>query len=650
MNDPKVPLGKRLAWWGLYVVLPIVLLGGAVAYLAHPARDAANVQQADTWWTCSMHPQIRLRKPGLCPICNMDLIPLGDAPSSDSRRFSTSPEAAAMMNIETAPVERKFVSTEVRMVGKVDYDETRLAYITARVAGRLDRLFVDYTGVPVKKGDHLVEIYSPELYAAQQELLGAVKAAKESAGSELAIVRKTADATVQSAREKLRLWGLSAEQIADIESSGKLAEHVTINAPLGGIVIQKDMLQGDYVQTGSRIYTIADLSNVWVKLDAYESDLPWLRYGQKVEFTSVSFPGETFHGTISFINPVLDEKTRTVKVRVDVPNADGRLKPEMFVKATVRANIAAGGKVMDAALAGKWISPMHPEIVKDGPGKCDICGMPLVPAESLGYVATTQPAVAPLVVPATAPLVTGTRAVVYVQVPDAKDPTFDGRQIVLGPRAGDYYIVASGLAEGERVVTRGNFKIDSALQIQARPSMMSSDGVAAPAGGEHEGMDMPASQPAADPAFTAQLGKLLDGYCGLQEALSQDALAPAKAAAAQMHKALADVDAAKLSPEQREMWVKHKDAMAKILADAADAKDLQKLREFFSPLSDELIAAGRHFPLAGDKPLYVIKCPMAFNNRGALWLSRTKEIRNPYFGAQMLTCGDMVETLSTAAN
>ena len=269
------------------------------------------------------------------------------------------------------------------------------------------------------------------------------------------------------------MLGLTAEQIAELERTGKPTDHVTIYAPVGGIVTRKDALEGMYVSTGTSIYTIADLSRVWVKLDAYESDLMWLRYGQKVEFTTVSYPGEVFHGTIVFIDPVLDARTRTAKLRLDVPNADGRLKPEMFVKAVVRANVAAGGKVMDPDLAGKWICPMHPSVVKGGPGTCDICGMPLVTTESLGYV-TAEAAASqkPLVIPASAALTTGTRAVVYVELPGTDRPTFEGRVVLLGPKAGDSYLVESGLEEGQRVVTRGNFKIDAALQIQARPSMM----------------------------------------------------------------------------------------------------------------------------------------------------------------------------------
>ena len=466
----------------LVVLLILAFIAGYLVRSVSPERPAAiqsqdvsqqTVTQGQTWWTCSMHPDIRQPKPGKCPICFMDLIPIVPGPADiGPRQISFSKEAIKLMEIETTPVERKFVTAEIRMVGKVDHDETRLKHITAWVPGRIDRLFVDFTGISVNKGDHMVELYSPQLISAQAELLQAVKAAGNIRSETSELVKRTTLATLEAAREKLRLLGLTAEQIEKIETSGKPVTHLTIYSPIGGIVIHKNATEGMYVQTGTPIYTVADLSRLWVKLDAYESDLPWIRYGQEAEFTTEAYPGEVFKGRISFIDPVLHDKTRTVKVRVNVDNSDGKLKPEMFVRAVVRAKVAQGGTVMEPELAGSWICPMHPSVIKGQAGSCDICGMDLVTAESI-YVKADTPKEPPLVIPATAALITGTRAIVYVQVPDTDKPTYEGREIVLGPRAGDYYIVESGLSEGEIVVTSGNFKIDSELQIQAKPSMMS---------------------------------------------------------------------------------------------------------------------------------------------------------------------------------
>ena len=277
----------------LAIVVP-VLAALAVGYLlrgwfspseALPAAAVPSPEEDETeaqWWTCSMHPQIRKPKAGKCPLCGMDLIPIkseGAGELTSMRTFVTSPAGQALMDIQVSPVERKFVTAEIRMVGKVGYDETRVKHISAWVPGRLDRLFVDYTGVDVETGDHMVLMYSPELYAAQEELLQALAVAREHGQGASALMAEMTRSTLVAAREKLRLLGLTKEQIDAVEERGTPSEHVTIYAPIGGTVIEKSKLEGEYVKTGTRIYTIADFSTVWVKMDAYESDLAWLRYG-----------------------------------------------------------------------------------------------------------------------------------------------------------------------------------------------------------------------------------------------------------------------------------------------------------------------------------------------------------------------------------
>lgn len=449
-------------------------------------------------WTCAMHPQIRQRKPGKCPICSMELVPVKSS-SGGLRTLTIKPSVKKLMRVETVPAQRRYVSVNIRMVGKVEYDETKVSHITAWVPGRLDRLYADFTGIQVNKGDHMVYIYSEELYSIQEELIQALKFQKSGVGTGRLNL-------VNAAREKLRLLGLTEQQIKEIEQRDRPERHVNIFSPQSGIVIKKLKQEGDRVRIGERIYTVADLSRVWIQLDAYESDLTWLRYGQTVSFTTEAYPGEFFSGQVSFISPVLNKETRTVKVRVNADNRDGRLKPEMFVRSVVESNIASGGKVLDAKLAGKWISPMHPEIVSDMPGKCKVCGMPLVRAETLGYVkAETNPGSKPLVIPASAVLLTGTRAIVYVELPESKEPTYEGREVLLGPRAGDYYLVRNGLSEGEMVVTNGNFKIDSALQIQAKPTMMTPEGGGGGGGHNHGGETKKTSGTSASPSMQMEL-------------------------------------------------------------------------------------------------------------------------------------------------
>ena len=435
--------------------------------------QSAHVQEGESsvqFWTCSMHPQIKLPKPGQCPICFMDLIPMETGDIDEGPRVlkmsSTSMELA---EIETQPVRRGVARSEIRLSGKVEYDETRLGHITAWVPGRIEKLYVDYTGITVKKGDHMVELYSPELYAAQEELIQSLKLTQTSTSG---LGRETAWITLEAAREKLRLLGLNAHQIKEVETRGTPADRMLVNSPMSGIVIHKNAVEGMYVSTGTRIYAIVDLRRVWIILNAYESDLSWLNFGQDVEFTTEAYPGESFKGKIAFIDPVLDNKTRTVKVRMNIPNPVGKLKPGMFVRAVVTSVIDSKGRSVNPDIAGKWVGPMHPEVVKDAPGICDICGMDLVRAEDLGIVNVPDEKNMPLLVPASAVLLTGKRAVVYIRVP-GKIPLFEGREIELGPRAGNDYIVRSGLQDGERVVVKGNFKIDSAMQIAAKPSMMS---------------------------------------------------------------------------------------------------------------------------------------------------------------------------------
>jgi Cu(I)/Ag(I) efflux system membrane fusion protein len=761
------------SWFGNKKVQIAILV--IIAFLAgykvrskslHEHEDASTNSEKQTIWTCSMHPQIKLPKPGLCPICNMDLIPLTMdeiQAGASMRQLTVSESAKKLMDIEVAPVERKFVSAVVRMVGKVDYDETNLAYITAWVPGRLDKLYVDYTGVPVNKGDHMVYLYSPELISAQEELLQALEAVKNIQKTELSIMREMTESTVKAAREKLRLWGLKPEQIIEIETTGQVTDHMTIYSPTGGIVIHKNAVEGMYVQTGTKIYTIADLSKVWVKLDAYESDLEWLRYGQEMEFTTVSYPGHIFKGTISFIDPILNDRTRTVKIRVNVQNPDGKLKPGMFVKAVVRSQVAGGGRIMDAGLVGKWICPMHPEIIKETSGSCDICQMPLVTTESQGYV-SDDPALVekPLVIPVSAALVTGTRAIVYVQVPNTEKPTYEGREIALGPRAGDYYLVRNGLKQGELVVVKGNFKIDSSLQIMAKPSMMTPEG--AGGGGMHDhglktevdkgeakpAVDLPAlskyqiqaviakaqvienavesedlqkiksafseldralknvdmellaglphmlwaeyqmrlsndavegmeaetlkdakitakslagnissmaakfglvhKHPASEVSrisdtFRKQLAKVFESYFAMQQGLADDKIQLATESAKKASSALKTVDMKLLSGKDHDKWMKFSAELESILSKASQSKDIKLLREDFYLLSQQLTRIAKHFGSTGQLPLYILHCPMAFDNKGAQWLQDNDKTSNPYFGQMMLRCGGVEEII-----
>lgn len=669
------------AWRSVSAIIAIVLIvvafgfglslgGGGGGAPTAPSVGASSRPQsrpqspsgseAPTEYTCSMHPQVRLPDPDAkCPICSMSLIPVtpagageGEGEGEDRDRVLVmTPAAAALADIRTTPVVRRYPEQTVRLFGSIDYDETRTATIAAYVPGRLERLFVDYTGIPVQAGDHLVEIYSPDLVTAEAELVALSGNLARMRGTVGDGTVRSVESTVEGAREKLRLWGLTPEQIRTVEETGETSDRLTVYSPMGGVVIRKHKVTGDYVKTGEPIFTVADFTHLWLRLDAYTSDLRWLRYGQPVEFTTESYPGETFHGRVSFIDPEVSRVTRTAKIRVNVDNTDRRLKPGMFVRAVVKPVIGSGGEVIAEDMAGRWVCPMHPEIVKDREDKCDLCGMDLVPAEGLGYVAQETTGRPPLVIPASAPLITGTRAVVYVRLRDRVQPTFEGREVVLGPRAGDVYMVhedaptGANLSEGDEVVVNGAFKIDSALQIAAKPSMM--DPVAAPAVavGDHRGVTDPSRRVEAPAAFVAGLAPVYRAYFEAQEALAADDLQRFRRGVSVLETAVGVVETEGLGPA-RPAWRRAADRLG---VDAGPAADLEAARRRLDALSRAIIDLERAFGHSGDGAHYVTFCPMAFDNRGAHWLARSPEIHNPYFGAAMPRCGIVQETSPAGA-
>jgi len=662
----------KVRGWGWKIIVPALVIAAFALGLMirggdEPApgkeQSVAAEHQHDEegevlFWTCAMHPQIQQPGPGQCPICGMDLIPVyageegGGSGSLGEREIKLSPYARKLAEIEESPVMRMEVSSEVRMVGKVAYDERKVGYITAWVPGRIDKLHVDFTGTDVEKGDPMVWLYSPELYSAQQELIEAWKAHRQLKTSGLESIRTTAWTTVEAARDKLRLWGLTSGQIKQIERRGRAEDHVTIYAPLSGVVIHKNGLEGMYVATGTKIYTIADLSRVWTMMDAYESDLVWLREGQEVEIRVEAYPGEIFKGRIEFIDPFLNPKTRTAKVRVTMPNPDLKLKPEMFVNGLVR--------------------PTSEDVQR-------------VAGESAGQGL-------PLVIPASAPLITGKRAVVYVADPE-REGVYQGRLVTLGPRAGDYYLVKEGLQEGEMVVTNGNFKIDSAIQIMAKPSMMNPEG-GGPAPGHRHGSATESPAPADEKAgeiaggheghkaedepredgggndgqgsgakgsetkvhrgriyeapadFKKQLDAALSAYLKVHQALAGDDLQGAVASARNVIESLKKVDMGLLVGEGHMEWMKQLETLNKSAENIAAAKDVNQARTWFQELSDAMHYSIHSFGPVRAEPVYRIHCPMAFDGQGADWLQDKKEVENPYYGKVMLKCGSLAETIS----
>ncbi|MFH1377688.1 MAG: efflux RND transporter periplasmic adaptor subunit [Planctomycetota bacterium] len=500
-------------------------------------RPAAisNDAKAQQVYTCSMHPQVRLPNPGKCPICEMPLIPADSAQSSDdgTPMLTLSEHAIAMAGIETSPVTYRDLNQELQAVGLIQYNETSLATITARVDGYAEKLFVNVTGLEINAGDHLIEIYSPDLLIAEQELL-------------IALQDGVSGPLVESSKIKLRNWGLTSQQIDELASSRKIADRVTLYSPISGTVIEKKVIENGSFKTGDVLYQIANLDTVWVYLDIYEYDIAQVRYGQRVEIKAESYPGQVFVGMVSFVEPTLNEKSRTIKVPVHIENANHILKPGMFVSAVIKAAIGPDGSAAPTGIEGKFTCPMHPQVIADAVGLCPMCNMPLrqipgsdtethgqhgdaqtqmvryaCPMKCEGDKTYDEPGNCPvcnmklkpldvpsspsapnerkglLAVPVSAVLDSGLRRIVFIEKGRG---VFELREVTLGPRNDEYYMVIEGLTEGERVVTRGGFLIDSQFQITGHPSLYYPGGLHATMGHQHDGADKkPADMPTETP-------------------------------------------------------------------------------------------------------------------------------------------------------
>ena len=424
------------------VIISITLIAGIIlgwVFFHSPAvkeekHDHAAGTTNETIWTCAMHPQIRMHEPGKCPICAMELIPLVQGGVTvDPDNIHMTREAAQLANVLTSIVSKQNPVKELRLYGKVQADERLLQSQVSYLPGRIEKLFVNFTGEVVCRGQTLATIYSPDLVTAQQELL------------ETAATKQLQPALYEASKEKLHQWKLTDSQIAGIESSGKVKSNFEVFANTSGIVSARRVNNGDYVSPGAVLFDVADLSHVWIMFDAYESDLPYLSKGQKVNFTIQAIPGVGYSGNITFIDPVLDPVTRVAKVRVELGNQGGKLKPEMFATGIVQANL---------------------DEFKDK-----------------------------LVIPRSAVLWTGKRSVVYVKQTGTDEPVFKIREIELGTMLGSSYVVMSGLNAGEEIVTQGAFSVDASAQLEGKPSMMN------PSGGKVSsmpGMDMPSDQKSED--------------------------------------------------------------------------------------------------------------------------------------------------------
>lgn len=428
-------------------------------------------------------------EPGRCPVCAMELVPAtSGAAEGDSRSIQIDPAARRIANIQTVAVKSMPVTRTIRAIGEFSYNEGSLKTISAYVDGRLDRLYADYTGVVVEKGDHLAWVYSPRLYSSQVEYLLARKARVGSRSSTLVRVTKSNQDLYESARRRLIELGMTPQQIDELDKTGKANSRLHLCAPNSGTVIEKLAVEGQYVKEGEAIYKLADLSSLWLMLQLFPEDAAMIRNGQQVEAEVQSLPGRKFAGRVAFVDPRVDPKTRTVGVRVVVANPGGLLRVGDYAKAMIRVPVGSGNQqeVYEPELAKKWIGPRHPHGIESSPGKCRLCGTDLVPPTEFGFTASHGAEGDALVVPRDAVLMAGDHSVLYVETEPGR---FEIRPVTLGASCGDEVVVLSGVEEGEQVATRGNFLIDSQMQLVGNPSLIDPT-KARPPGGEETTAEM----------------------------------------------------------------------------------------------------------------------------------------------------------------
>jgi multidrug efflux pump subunit AcrA (membrane-fusion protein) len=382
--------------------------GAQATTLAHD-HDHAD----DSYYTCPMHPQIVREQPGDCPVCGMSLVlKKRTEGGGEIGLVEISPTIVQTIGVASERAQRRKLVKTVRTTGRAAFDEKKVKEISAWVPGRIENLYVDFTGDFVKKGEPLLEIYSPQLLTTQQEYLLALKGYGQIQNSPIPEAITQAKSLVSASRERLRLWGLTDAQIEGIRAAGQPQTTMTITAPISGVVIHKTAVEGMYVKEGAHLYKIADLSVIWVNADVYESDLPFIHVGQETSVTLRAMPGRTFVGTVAFIHPVLDPKTRTVTVRCEFDNPEMLFRPDMY--ADVFFNVV--------------IDPNA------------------------------------LIVPESAVIHAGSRRLV---VHDRGEGRFMPVEVTLGAFADGYYQVLDGLSEGDKVVTNATFLIDSESDLRA---------------------------------------------------------------------------------------------------------------------------------------------------------------------------------------
>ena len=556
------------------VLLGWFLFGGAFSSSEthnHKEETAAVNQK----WTCSMHPQIMQPEPGDCAICGMDLIPAdASADGLEANQFKMTKNAMALANIQTAIVKGNASSDgTLTLSGKIVENATATATQPAHFSGRIEKLFITSVGQSVKKGQAIAEVYAPEVVVAQQELISAYK------------TRKEQPELYKAVRSKFDFWKIQGKQLLEIEKTGKTKTAFTIYAHVDGIVTDILVNVGAHIMDGHAFFKVTSLQTVWAEFDMYEKQIPSIKKGTEISISTNTNLEESINAKISFIDPVLNTKTRTVIVRAELKNLKGNLKPGMFVK---------GNLMLDRSFS----------------------------------------LVDQVLVPKTAVLWTGKRSLVYVK--SGEESVFEMREIALGNSNGKSYEVLSGLNAGEEIVVNGTFTVDAAAQLQGKKSMMTSDNSNA------EKKEIKRIIVAKE--FQRQLQNLVSTYLDLKNNLVKSDSNKAQKNARSFNSNLEKINMKLLKGEAHTQWVMFSKELKSSAIKLANSSDIIVQRSAFTDLSSHLISAIKTFRI--NIKIYNQFCPMANNDKGANWLSLSEKIKNPYFGDSMLTCGNVEEIIN----
>jgi len=388
----------------------------------HDLQPVTNKQGGIEYWTCTMHPSVKMNGPGKCPICAMDLVPVktggslaegtpeNESTLSGKSMFTVDPTRQQLIGVKTEEVTTRKLDTTISTVGTIALDETRVADVYPKFSGWISKVFVNYTWQHVEKGDPLFSVYSPELVSTQEEYLLALQAQTSLGQHPIREVASGAKSLLSAARRRLLLWDIAESQIDELAKTGEVRKDVMIYSPVTGHVTYRNAFENMRVEPGTRIYTVVDHSRIWVHVEVYEDDIPLVRLGQRATMSVPSFPGRQFVGRVAFIWPHLSESTRTLKVRLEFRNPGLQLKPGMYAHVKLQ-----------------------------------------IPGRTV------------MALPESAVLRTGERDLVFV---DYGDGRMEVRRVELGRPSDGFYEVTRGLELGEKIVVAGNFLIDAESQVQ----------------------------------------------------------------------------------------------------------------------------------------------------------------------------------------